>query len=92
MKSIIQSEKKCFFCQSPHVEEHHLYFGAKRKLSEKYGLKVWLCPAHHRTGPVSPHRNREVDLELKMMGQRKFEETHTREEFMRIFGRNYLDW
>lgn len=31
-----------------------------------------------------------VDLRLKQDCQRKFEETHTREEFMAIIGRNYL--
>lgn len=31
-----------------------------------------------------------LDLKLKEMAQAKFEETHTREEFIRIFGRNYL--
>lgn len=33
---------------------------------------------------------RELDLRLKRECQAKFEETHSREEFMKIFGRNYL--
>ena len=36
------------------------------------------------------HANKALDIELKRMAQRKFEEKHTREEFMREFGRNYL--
>lgn len=91
MKSIIQKEKRCFACGTPYVEEHHIFFGtANRKLSEKYGLKIWLCPKHHRTGPEAVHRNRTIDLEYKQIGQQVFEETHTREEFINIFGKSYL--
>lgn len=91
MKSIIQDEKRCFKCRTPFVEEHHIFYGtANRKLSEKYGLKIWLCPKHHRTGEEAAHRNREIDLEYKRMAQTIFEETHTREEFLKIFGKNYL--
>lgn len=91
MKSIIQKEKRCFACGTPYVEEHHIFFGtANRRLSEKYGLKIWLCPKHHRTGPVAPHRNREVDLEYKQIAQEVFERDHTREEFIKIFGKSYL--
>jgi hypothetical protein len=98
MKSIIQSEKKCFLCGQNHeygpnrLEEHHIFFGnPDRKHSEKHGLKVYLCgDACHRNGSKSPHKNRAVDIGLKAMAQSVFEETHSREEFMSIFGRNYL--
>ena len=91
MKSIIQTEKKCFLTgRTDNLQDHHIFFGAKnRENSEKYGLKVWLTAEHH-TGKHSPHRDLEIDLYLKRIAQRKFEETHSREEFMRIFGRNYL--
>lgn len=36
------------------------------------------------------HFNKDIDMEVKKECQRKFEETHTRQEFMDIFGRNYL--
>lgn len=38
------------------------------------------------------HFNRELDLKLKRECQAKFEETHSREEFMKIIGKNYLDY
>ena len=60
---------------------------SNRKNSEKHGLKVWLCCEHHHL----VHMNREVDLSLIQIAQIKFEETHTREEFMAIFGKNWLD-
>ena len=36
------------------------------------------------------HLNHELDLELKQLYQKKFEETHSRQAFMAIFGRNWL--
>ena len=91
MKSIIQTEKECFFCgRTTCLHDHHVFFGNKHKNhSEKYGLKVWLCVEHH-TGNESPHRSKEMNLFLKRIAQAKFEETHSREVFMRIFGKNYL--
>ena len=65
-----------------------MIFGtSNRKNSEKYGLKVWLCRDHH----CHVHMNREAAINLIKIAQSKFEETHTREEFMAIFGKNWLD-
>lgn len=88
-KSIIQKDKVCFVCGSPHVEDHHIYFGPDRKVSEKYGFKVWLCPEHHR-GNAGAHLNRPLDLALKELCQREYEKTHTRQEFMDLIGKSYL--
>lgn len=92
MKSIIQDRKECIVCGSWNVEDHHIYFGvAKRKLSEDYGLKVWLCPSHHRgTNGVHGRDGHKLDQELKQLGQKAFEWKHTREEFIERFGKNYL--
>lgn len=92
MKSIIQDKKECIVCGSWNVEDHHIFFGqAKRKLSEEHGLKVWLCPSHHR-GTIGVHGRdgHKLDMELKQLGQKAFEWKHSREEFMKVFGRNYL--
>ncbi len=92
MKSIIQDRKECIVCGSWNVEDHHIFFGvAKRKKSEEYGLKVWLCPTHHRgTQGIHGRDGHKLDLELKQLGQKAFEWKHSREEFIKIFGRNYL--
>lgn len=93
MKSIIQYTKKCFRCENPHCEDHHIFFGtANRKLSEKYGLKIWLCESHHRLGNQAVHKNKDWDLKIKRMAQKKFMEHYdkTREDFIKIFGKNYL--
>ena len=88
----------CFLCgrngtEDP-LEEHHIFNGPYRKKSERYGLTVRLC-AHrcHNGGPDSVHRNQDVDRELKQRGQRKAMEENgwSVEEFIREFGKNYLD-
>ena len=91
MKSIIQDDKQCFVCGQYHwLESHHIFFGtANRKLSEKYGLKVWLCHEHHR-GNTGVHQDRVLDVAIKKVAQRKFEETHSRLDFINIFGKSYL--
>lgn len=91
-ESILQRTKKCWVCgKRDDLECHHVFYGrAYRHLSEKYGMKVWLCSEHHR-GRTGVHGgNRDLGLRLMRYAQRKFEETHTREEFMSIFGRNRL--
>ena len=73
------------------LEEHHVMFGtADRKLSEKYGLKVMLCPEHHRTGFNAVHRNKNVNIILRMNAQEAFERKHGHDLWMKEFGRNYL--
>ncbi len=90
-KSILQSEKKCFKTQSTYnLHKHHIFGAANRKHSETYGLWVWLRADWHNLSDYGVHFNKEFDTELKQLAQRKFEETHTREEFMRLIGKNYL--
>ena len=39
--------RECFLCgrngRGDRLERHHIFGAANRKLSEKYGLTVWLC-------------------------------------------------
>jgi len=93
--SILQGKsKRCYFTdtETGPLERHHIYFGAgMRQISDKHGFWVWLKPEWHRgTSGVHGRDGHKVDLRLKQDCQRKFEETHTREEFMAIIGRNYL--
>lgn len=70
---------------------HHVYAGANRKQSDKYGCWVYLCFRHHNGSNDGVHFNRELDLKIKQLTQRAWEKNKSREEFMRIFGRQYLD-
>lgn len=92
MKSIICDYKDhCFLCGSHRdIEIHHIMGGANRKLSDRYGLTVPLCHECHNEPPYGAHFNPEVMNYLKRVGQEAFEREYSHEEWMRIFGRNYL--
>lgn len=63
------------------------------KKSEEYGFVIPLAPHLHEFTPESVHGNPNsgLDLELKQMAQRYFEEHYgTREEFIQVFGKNRL--
>jgi hypothetical protein len=73
------------------LQEHHIFYGtANRKNSEKYGFKVWLCGRHHNQSNESVHFNTELNLRLKRECQAKFEEMHSRADFIAIIGKNYI--
>lgn len=93
MKSIVQSEKECFVCRRKDgLHKHHCFFGAKNKdNSERIGAWVWLCYEHHEgTNGVHGKNGHDLDWFLKQTAQKRFEESHTRNEFMAIIGKNYL--
>ena len=91
MKSILQKEKRCYLCGSYNwIEDHHIYGGANRKTSEANGFKVYLCHWCHNEPPRGVHFDRSNADKLRAECQAKFEETHTRDEFMRLIGKNYL--
>lgn len=75
-------------------ERHHIFGGANRKKSERYGLVVLLCgDTCHRNGPLAVHRNAETMQRLHEYGQRKAMEENdwTIDDFRREFGKNYID-
>lgn len=100
MKSIMHDKKEgtCYLCRRLHgnyfpkqTQEHHAIFGtAGRRLSERYGLKVYLCLEHHTAGRDAVHNNAVTAHIIQRDAQEAFEKTHTRKEWMEIFGRNYL--
>ena len=80
---------KCYICESEdNVAYHEPIMGKNRKLSIKYDLRVPLCFYHHRLAHDEPEQV--FNDYLKRLMQLKFEKTRTREEFIKIFGRNYL--
>lgn len=98
MKSIMQEKTgQCYLCMKLHddysvkqVQEHHVIFGqGRRRLSEKYGLKVYLCLNHHTEGSEAVHRNAELANKLKILGQRAFKKRFPELDWMLIFQKNY---
>lgn len=91
------ANKVCFKCgrngSADPLDKHHVFGGAYRAKSEKYGLYVYLC--HHDChifGPESAHQNATFAEELHKWGQRKamLEQGWTVEQFIAEFGRNYM--
>ena len=98
MKSIIQEDKeRCYLCGMnayfEPLDEHHVFGGANRKLSEKYGLKVYLhhsrCHIFHKT---AVHQNAAINnaLKAKVQGIAMEHYGWDTAEFIKIFGKNYL--
>lgn len=100
-KSILHDKTAgtCYLCIKLHgdyswkrTQEHHVIFGwANRKLSEKYGLKVYLCDAHHEHGKEAVHVNADIANDLKAEAQRAFQRKNLNLSFREIFGKNYID-
>ncbi len=73
------------------LQEHHAIPGtAGRKLSERYGLKVYLCRHHHTDGPEAVHNNVGNMQLIKRKAQEAFERAYSHEEWMEVFGKNYI--
>ena len=101
MKSILHDKKDrtCFLCMLLHgdysfkdvLHEHHVIFGrANRKLSEKHGLKVYLCIWHHEIGEEAVHKNASINKMVQAYAQRAFEKKWPEKDFFEIFRRNYI--
>jgi len=88
------SEGVCYICHDTYfIEEHHIFFGARhRKISDKNGFTVHLCQEHHRgTMGVHGRLGHNLDLMLKRECQKTYELKHSREEFMSLIHKNYLE-
>ena len=93
-KSIIQSKKECYITGSTHnLHKHHIFEGiANRKQSEKYGLWIYLRADWHNLSTYGVHFNKELDIKLKKVAQKRWQEYYqkTKEDFIKIFGKSYL--
>lgn len=106
-KSIICNEKECYFCKAldfagatvpiaTALEKHHIMYGFSSKArdySEKYGLWVYLCTYHHRTGNESVHKSQQINIILRRIAEKAFLREHRENgfnEWMKLFGKNYL--
>lgn len=100
-KSIMhnKNDRTCYLCMllrqdydtRSGLQEHHAMPGtANRKLSERYGLKVYLCLEHHTAGPFAVHNNARVQRLIQGNAQKVFEKKYSHEKWMEVFGRNYI--
>ena len=86
--SIMQTEKRCYLTGAETwLDKHHIFTGPRRKAAEKWGCWVWLRhDVHMRLHQEDP----ELERRLKRECQKRFEELHSHELFMHVFGKNYL--
>lgn len=90
-ESIICNEKRCFICEKTvGLERHHIMSGtANRKLSEKYGLWVYLCNDCH-TGKFGAQYDIQQNWNLKVIAQTAFEAIYGHDFWMKTFFKNYI--
>lgn len=99
MKSYMQKDKECYLCRrffgicnDAGLHKHHIYEGnANRRISERMGAWIWLCGRHHNLSGFGIHFNKDIDLEVKRTAQRMYERDHTRDDFVELIGKNYLE-
>lgn len=99
MDSIIQKDKtRCFLCGMigyiDPLDKHHIFGGALRKKSERYGLTVYLHHDRcHIFGEKSVHKNARINRKLQAFAQKKAMEHYEWdvERFIKEFYKNYLE-
>lgn len=104
--SILQADGSyCYLCAycwgdftPKQTECHHIFPGtALRRISEENGFTVRLCRKHHEgdeTGSeFAVHRpdKNVYSIALQRECQMEYEKTHSREEWMALMGRSYVD-
>ena len=96
MKSIIQSKNECFICKTNYDVittnnlTEYLIFNEYPKQSNKYGLKIKLCYRHNDFNKYQEKFKNALEVSLKQLAQKKFEETRNRKEFIKQFNKSYL--
>lgn len=86
--------RRCYLCgRTANIERHHVFNGALRKKSDRYGYVVDLCHWCHNEPPDGVHFNQELDNQLKAHFQEIAMEENgwTKQDFIREFGKNYLE-
>lgn len=77
---------KCYLCNKIKDHIHEIYGGRNRKISMINGFTIPLCEECHR----KTEEDMSFDKKLKIECQKKYEEEHTREEFIKLIDKSYL--
>lgn len=85
--SIITKElEHCYLCGNKKQELHELIEGKNRQVSMKYGLVIPICRKCH----ILVTNNRTLQEKLHKVAQKEFKKHYKSENFVQIFGKNYL--
>lgn len=80
---ITDNMDRCFICGGKKCDTHEIFGGCNRQKSIEHKLVIPICRLEH-----SNIKNYEEWLHR--LGQKKFEETHSRAEFIKEFGKSFL--
>lgn len=85
--SIITKDlEHCYLCGNKKQELHELIEGKNRQVSMKYGLVIPICRKCHNLVT----NDRTLQEKLHKVAQKEFEKHYKTENFVQIFGKNYL--
>lgn len=74
----------CYICGRDRTQFHHVFGASNRNHSTEDGLFIPVCAeCHRKIHKFNP-------MALKQEGQRCYEKTHSREDFMKRYGKNYI--
>ena len=97
-ESILQDDDtECFICHanghSDPLNRHEVFGGAYRQKSKRLGLWVCLCHIRCHQGPQGVHNDAQKALALKRYAQHRAMEEYgwSKDDFIREFGKNYLE-
>ena len=77
----------CYICKQSKKEDwHEVIEGKNRQVSMKYGLVIPICRQCHEIVT----NDKTLQEKLHKVGQKAFEKEYTTENFMQLFGKNYL--
>ena len=85
--SIITKDlEHCYLCGNKKQELHELVEGKNRQASMKYGLVIPICRKCH----TKVTNDKTLQDKLHKVGQKAFKKHYKTENFIQIFGENYL--
>ncbi|MBP3920799.1 MAG: hypothetical protein J6D28_04465 [Bacilli bacterium] len=92
---ITDNLEQCIECGRYGINKHEIFYGTgNRQLSIKYGLVIPLCQAEHHNQYQSKgiHFDTELCDKWHKIGQEAAMKHYnwTKDDFIKIFGRNYL--
>jgi hypothetical protein len=92
-KSILTdtNDQRCFYTKVPTTEVHHVMNGsADRRKADADGLWIYVSRSAHNWLHSTPEGKKEM-LRLKALAQKEYEKTHSHEQWMERYHKNYGD-
>lgn len=90
---VVPSLDRCMICGAAPAQAHEVFYGSYRAKSKEHGLVVPLCYSHHHGTSMGVHYNKDLDLKIKQQAEKVWLQKNdaTVEDFIKLFGKNYLD-